>query len=244
MQTLGDTLTFIRSVDSTNNYAIAALHEALAKHGDAFLAGYQTAGKGQRGRQWLAKPNENLLFSIVVEPKLLITQQFLLSMAVAIACRNLLNRYAQDNISIKWPNDIYWNDRKAGGILIENIITDGNWRYAVIGIGINLNQVSFEHTSNKPVSLRQITGKPFGIRAIARELSGLLEKELNALYQDPEATVRTYNSYLFKLNESVTLKKDNISSTYHIKGVNKWGELLAVSSVENQFRIGEVEWIL
>ena len=198
MQTLADTLTFIRSVDSTNNYAIAALHEALAKHGDAFLAGYQTAGKGQRGRQWLAKPNENLLFSIVVEPKLLITQQFLLSMAVAIACRNLLNQYAQDNISIKWPNDIYWNDRKAGGILIENIITDGNWRYAVIGIGINLNQVSFEHTSNKPVSLRQITGKPFGIREIARELADLLEKELNALYQDPEATVRTYNSYLFK----------------------------------------------
>jgi BirA family biotin operon repressor/biotin-[acetyl-CoA-carboxylase] ligase len=244
MQTLADTLTFIRSVDSTNNYAIAALHAALAKHGDAFLAGYQTAGKGQRGKQWLAKPNENLLFSVVVEPKLLITQQFLLSMAVALACSKLLNHYAQDNIFIKWPNDIYWNDRKAGGILIENIITEGNWRYAVVGIGINLNQVSFENTANQPVSLRQITGKVFNIKSFARELAGFLEIEIQSLYKDAGETVSKYNSQLFRLNQLVTLKKDNISSSFRINGVNKWGELLAFSSVENQFRIGEVEWIL
>ena len=154
------------------------IHAALAKHGDAFLAGYQTAGKGQRGRQWIAKPNENLLFTVVVEPQLLITQQFLLSMAAALACRKLLNNYAQDNISIKWPNDIYWNDRKAGGILIENIITNENWKYSVIGIGINLNQVNFEHSGNQPVSLRQITGKVFNVISFARELAALLDAEI------------------------------------------------------------------
>jgi BirA family biotin operon repressor/biotin-[acetyl-CoA-carboxylase] ligase len=243
MQTLADTLTFIRSVDSTNNYAIAALHAALAKHGDAFLAGYQTAGKGQRGKQWLAKANENLLFSVVVEPRLLITQQFLLSMAVALACSKLLNQYAQDNISIKWPNDIYWNDRKAGGILIENIITEEKWRYAVVGIGINLNQVSFENTTNRPVSLRQITGKLFNTKSFARELAALLEIEIQSLYENAEATIRDFNRQLFRLNQVVTLRKDNISSSFRIDGVNKWGELLAFSSVENHFRIGEVEWI-
>ena len=220
------------------------IHAALANHGDAFLAGYQTAGKGQRGRQWIAKPNENLLFTVVVEPQLLITQQFLLSMAAALACRKLLNNYAQDNISIKWPNDIYWNDRKAGGILIENIITNENWKYSVIGIGINLNQVNFEHSGNQPVSLRQITGKVFNVISFARELAALLDEEINSLYHNSEATIQSYNSFLFRLNQVVTLKKDNISSSYKIMGVNQWGELLAFSSLENHFRIGEVEWVL
>lgn len=243
MQALADTLTFLRSVDSTNNYAIAKLHAGLAKHGDGFLAGYQTAGKGQRGKQWQAKPGENLLFSLVVEPQLLITQQFLLSMAVALACRKLVDNYVQENIFIKWPNDIFWNDRKAGGILIENILASDTWKHAVIGVGLNLNQVAFEPTGNQPVSLRQLTGKLFTVTTIAKELAAILEEHLKMLYEDPAGIVSSYNNYLYKRNETVVLRKNSINTSFVIKAVDQWGELIAFSSVENRFRIGEVEWI-
>ena len=149
-------------VHSTNNYAMENVHARMAKHGKAYFSTNQIAGKGQRGKVWEAEKGQNIALSIVLEPSMLsIVQQFRLSTVVSLACFNFLSKYAGEETSIKWPNDIYWRDRKAGGVLIENILQGKDWKYSVVGIGININQTIFDPALPNPVSLKQITGKTF-----------------------------------------------------------------------------------
>ncbi len=111
------------SVDSTNNYALTQLHAGLTQHGAAFFAHEQLAGKGQRGKMWTAPGGSSIIISVVINPKpLQITQQFQLSACIALSVCEFFRLYTGEAATIKWPNDLYWYDRKAGGILIENII--------------------------------------------------------------------------------------------------------------------------
>ena len=102
--------------------------------------------------------------------KLPINEQFLLSASIALSCYDLLNKYLPGEIFIKWPNDLYIRDRKAGGILIENIISGIIWKYAIIGIGININQTKFDKRLPNPVSLKQATGQTFDVIDLAKKL--------------------------------------------------------------------------
>ncbi len=111
------------SIDSTNNYALTQVHAGLTQHGTAFFAHEQVAGKGQRGKTWTAPKDSSLIISIVVDPHpLQLSQQFQFNACIALSVCEFFGQYAGSKTSIKWPNDLYWNDRKAGGILIENII--------------------------------------------------------------------------------------------------------------------------
>jgi BirA family transcriptional regulator, biotin operon repressor / biotin---[acetyl-CoA-carboxylase] ligase len=113
----------LRSVESTNNYALTQLHAGLTRHGAAFFAYDQTAGKGQRGKTWQAAKGSGIIISVVINPHpLQLSQQFHLSACIALSVCEFFDQYAGGSTKIKWPNDLYWNDRKAGGILIENII--------------------------------------------------------------------------------------------------------------------------
>ena len=107
------------AVDSTNNYAMGLVREGMAQHGTAVFAHEQTRGKGQRNKQWLSGNRDNIALSLILNPgRILNTEVFILSMAAANAAFQLINRYIPEELSIKWPNDIYWRDRKAAGILI------------------------------------------------------------------------------------------------------------------------------
>ena len=237
-------LNKLTSVDSTNNYAMGQVHAAMAKHGEAWFAYEQTAGKGQRGRNWLGRPGENIAISIVLFPLQLKTSQpFVLSMVIALACHELFASYAGDDTKIKWPNDIYWRDRKAGGILIENIFAGNQWKAAVVGIGININQIVFDPDLKNPVSLKQITGKDFDILAIASELHQLVMKRVD-IDQDDEMILAEYNRQLFSLNKKARLKKDNIIFETLVKGVSAQGQLITVDSTERLWEFGELSWII
>ncbi|HMI59907.1 MAG TPA: biotin--[acetyl-CoA-carboxylase] ligase, partial [Puia sp.] len=180
---IGHAFIELQSVDSTNNYAMAQATEGRAVHGALFFAHEQWAGKGQRGRFWTSTPGENIVLSAVLEPLALQpSQAFSLSVCVALACHDLFSRYAgPESTSIKWPNDLYWNDRKAGGILIENHFQGDRWPLAIAGIGININQVEFPASARNPVSLRQITGRTFRAAELARELGSCLDQRYSAL---------------------------------------------------------------
>ena len=120
---LGVPFIELLSIDSTNNYALTQIHAGLPQHGTAFFAHEQVAGKGQRGKTWIAPKDSSLIVSIVINPQpLQLTQQFQLSACIAISVCEFFGHYVGDATRIKWPNDLYWYDRKAGGILIENII--------------------------------------------------------------------------------------------------------------------------
>ncbi len=232
------------SVDSTNNYAMDMVHAGMAKHGKLWFTPYQTAGKGQRGKNWTSAAGKNIAMSLVLEPeRLQITSQFHLSAAVAISCFDFFSSRAGDETKIKWPNDLYWRDRKAGGVLIENVLQGKSWKWAVVGIGININQTEFDGGLLNPVSLKQITGKNFDIVSLAKELHNLLMKNLAALKANDEVIER-YNEYLYKRNQLVNLKREEQVFETMIKGVSDAGRLITVDAVEREFDFGEVEWVI
>jgi len=176
MISLGETLSFLPRVDSTNNYAMAQIRAGLAKHGNGYFAAEQTAGKGQRGKGWQAEPGANIILSLVLQPHWLqVSRQFHLSAAVALGCYDFFHSLAGDDTSLKWPNDIYWRDRKAGGILIENLLSGNSWQFSVAGIGLNINQTHFPDALANPVSLRQITGREWDVPHLIKELCRCLQ---------------------------------------------------------------------
>jgi BirA family transcriptional regulator, biotin operon repressor / biotin---[acetyl-CoA-carboxylase] ligase len=247
MISIGERLTVLPNVDSTNNYAMGRVRAGLARQGDAFFAMEQTAGKGQRGKDWQSQPGANIILSVVAEPQTppmaaQVSQQFLLSAAVALGCYDFFFALAGEDTKIKWPNDIYWRDRKAGGILIENLLAGNTWSFAIIGIGININQSAFpEHLPN-PVSLRQITGKEHDVVELARQLCRCLQHRIGQ-WQQPAQLLLHYNMILYKRHETVRLKKGNRVFDAVIKEVNTAGQLVVDAGVEEIFDFGELEWL-
>ncbi len=245
-------------VASTNNYAMAKVHAALASHGNAYFTTHQTNGKGQRGKQWLSNSAENIAISITVQPKQLqLGQQFYLSATVAMAVHQFFTKYAIDKTFIKWPNDIYWCDRKAAGILIENVIANNTtviqnsnsltafWKYAVIGIGININQTQFDKALKHPVSLKQITGKHYDVTMLAKELHVyVMDAVDNMKQQNMQQLMDAYNTNLYKKGQQVKMKTVGIFFETIIQGVNNNGQLLTTDIIDNTFDFGSVEWVL
>ena len=239
-----DFFSILDSVDSTNNYAMGRIHAGLAKHGMLWFTKQQTAGKGQRGKAWNAEKEKNITISLVLEPYMLaIDSQFHLSAAVSLTIFEFFAVLAGDETKIKWPNDLFWRDRKAGGVLIENIFQGAVWKWAVIGIGININQTKFDKFLIPAVSLKEITGKNYDTIELAKILHALLIKNLSN-QQSFETTISQYQMHLYKRNEKVILKKNGIKFETMIKAVNAKGQLITVNETERQFDFGEVEWVI
>ena len=184
--TIGAPLIELPSIDSTNIYAMEQIKAGKAISGSCYNTPFQTHGKGQHGRVWESEKGQNLLCSYVLELKSLNPaknwgpeDQKGLSAAVAIGAKAFFGANAGDETLIKLPNDIYWRDRKAGGILIENSLRGTEWTWAVIGIGFNINQTSFSPDAPNPVSLRQITGRQWEIARLQTELSKALTKSIH-----------------------------------------------------------------
>ena len=195
--TIGAPLIELPSIDSTNIYAMEQIKAGKAISGSCYNTPFQTHGKGQHGRVWESEKGQNLLCSYVLELKSLNPaknwgpeDQKGLSAAVAIGAKAFFGANAGDETLIKLPNDIYWRDRKAGGILIENSLRGTEWTWAVIGIGFNINQTSFSPDAPNPVSLRQITGRQWEITRLQTELSKALTKSIqNWILVGEEATI-------------------------------------------------------
>ena len=184
--TLGEPLIELSEIDSTNMYAMEQIHAQKALSGSVYQTDFQTNGKGQHGRIWESHRGENLLCTYILELNSLKqgknwvpSEQLGLSAAVALGAQAFFMEFAGDETKIKKPNDIYWRDRKAGGILIENIVRGTDWTWTVIGIGLNINQTHFSNEAGKPVSLKQITGKDWDIKAMQKKLAESLSASLN-----------------------------------------------------------------
>jgi BirA family biotin operon repressor/biotin-[acetyl-CoA-carboxylase] ligase len=238
----------LQTVDSTNNYALNQIHEGLTRHGTAYFAREQTAGKGQRGKAWLATKDSSLLLSIVINPKpLTLTQQFQLSACVAVSVCGFFNSYVDGHARIKWPNDLYWQDRKAGGILIDNIIGSqkGAWQWAVIGIGININQTFFPEILQNAVSLKQITGIDYEPAEMARELWVTLNSNFNRLIASGfDEFYESYISLLYKKNERSRLRAGGRVFEAVIKSVSPSGKLIVEHGIEEEFEFGGIDWLI
>ncbi len=170
----------LEETDSTNRYLKQLVREERPEEGSLVIADYQTEGRGQMGNSWYSGRGDNLLFSLLIYPRQLpANESFILSRVTSLALKNLLDSFT-DDIRIKWPNDIYWKDKKIAGILIENDIQGKEIDNTVIGIGLNVNQQIFPVDLANPVSMRQITG----IQHNREHLLELFMREFFLLYRD------------------------------------------------------------
>lgn len=186
----------LNDIDSTNAY--------LLKNADRWqevtlTTDYQSAGQGMGTNTWESENGKNLLFSILIHPTWLpVTQQYLLSMAEALALRETLAEYA-DDITIKWPNDIYWKDRKLSGTRIDLNLMGSAMQDMVIGTGINVNQRAFKSDAPNPVSLWQITHEEHSREEILQKILRRFEQNMETLRQGGAAEItKTYHQHLYR----------------------------------------------
>ena len=244
MPTIPKKLIILENVDSTNNYAMAMVLKAEAVSSSGVFAREQTAGKGRRGKAWKSKSGENIILTVTEQMQWLPLQhQFQLSVAVALGCFDFVSKYIKENIKIKWPNDIFINDRKAGGILIENAVKGNLWQWAIIGIGININQEDFDKEISA-VSLKQITGANYDVIELGGELLETVIKRIDQLKSGEfKNLIHIYNENLFCRNKIAKLRKGNIVFETKIKKVNPFGELITKDVIERKFKFNDVEWL-
>lgn len=176
----------VDSIASTNSHLSSIASES--SHGTVVITHNQTAGRGQRGNSWEAEPGKNITLSILLKPTAIEARcQFVISEIVSIAVVNTLRQYIskKESVAIKWPNDIYVDDMKICGILIENSLAGTRINHSIAGIGLNINQTKFLSDAPNPISLINIIGKETSLEEI---ISKLCEEILNLCeqYQQPE----------------------------------------------------------
>jgi BirA family transcriptional regulator, biotin operon repressor / biotin---[acetyl-CoA-carboxylase] ligase len=241
---IGSNLQIFSELDSTNNYAMQLLHDGKAEPGMAILALCQTNGKGQRGKQWYTGKNNNLALSIILKTDFLSHENlFWLQLFASVAVCTTLQQH-QINCTIKWPNDIFYENKKLGGILIENVWKNNKLSNSVVGIGINLNEtIDFEKFPNA-TSLSQITNTSFDIVAIAQSIIGTFNSKWTDFKNLNTELYETYLTLLYKKNETITIKHQNEIVKTTLQTVNLNGQLLCGNQNQLIYNHGEIEWVL
>jgi BirA family biotin operon repressor/biotin-[acetyl-CoA-carboxylase] ligase len=194
-----------------NNPALLNNNPALLKNKGRLLrkgcpvvvAEYQTAGRGCGTNQWESERGKNLTFSMLIHPSdVPAAKQFILSMANALALKRTLDDYV-DGIKIKWPNDIYWHDRKICGTLIETTLQGSRIQDCIIGTGININQRAFLSDAPNPVSLCQILGHEVDREEVLEKVLNYSDDYMLAVDQGLWEDIRaSYRAHLYRLEES------------------------------------------
>jgi len=239
------TLIELQLTDSTNNYAMQMVRDGMAQNGQAVLAYHQTAGKGQRTKSWVSEEGKGLNLSVIVSSECLSPSNgFELLAASVVAVNDELVSITGKDFKIKWPNDLYWNDRKAGGILTQSVIHGSEWKWAVIGIGINVLQENFPTDLPNPVSLKQICGNEIHIKTLAENIRQRLMQYLIKLKE--EGFDELYDAYLkrlYKSEEYALFKYRNEEIKLYVRGVSKEGKLETGIEEHVQYSFGEIEWL-
>ncbi|MDJ1503361.1 biotin--[acetyl-CoA-carboxylase] ligase [Xanthocytophaga agilis] len=229
---VGQKLLFLPECHSTNDIAADLINTASTPEGTVVITSQQTRGRGQRGNSWHTEPGKNLTFSIILKPTFLtVNQQFLLNMAVSLAIHEFLSKYLPQNLSIKWPNDIYWHSQKMGGILIENTIQGLSLTHSIVGIGLNINQKSF--TEQPRATSLKLASQPFSnedeydLEILLSELLIVFEKFYLLLRNGKTDSLRTYylrNLYSYGEKRFFVSNGNQFEGT--ITGVDSQGRLV------------------
>ncbi|MDR2520430.1 MAG: biotin--[acetyl-CoA-carboxylase] ligase [Bacteroidales bacterium OttesenSCG-928-I14] len=193
----------IKTTDSSNQLLKELLKIYVLKEWTIITAESQTLGRGQIGNSWESQANKNITCSILLYPKFLqIKQCFLLSKVIAIGIKEALNVYIKQGVTIKWPNDIYFKNKKIAGILIENEVICGKIIHSIIGIGVNVNQQTFESNAPNPVSLKQIIGFKVNTDILLKQIIERVAHWYKKLkFCQNELISRVYNDSLFCKDE-------------------------------------------
>ncbi len=187
------------SIDSTNNYAMHLIDADKAQPGLTIVAQSQREGKGQRGRTWTDVPGQSLLMSVITTPGIAISGQFAFNALISATIADVLASFTENMpIQVKWPNDIIISDKKAGGILIENVLRGSRWLYSVIGLGLNVKQEHFSADLPQATSLKMATGLDINMIALRDALREGIAGAGNSCTVPAAIAMRRYNQKLYK----------------------------------------------
>ena len=225
----------LQSIDSTNNF-LRSYHPILERRMTVVTAEHQFQGRGQAGNRWESAEGQNLLCSIAIRPKnIKASEVFVLSQAISVAIKMALEDYLQP-VHIKWPNDIYYQDRKLGGILIENELAGDRIARCIIGVGININQTEFVSDAPNPISMKQILGKEVERRFVLEHIVGHFDRLWNQIERgDTEVLQNSYLQSLYKHKEMATYRDAQGEFQARIEGVLSQGQL-QLRDTDNQLR--------
>jgi BirA family biotin operon repressor/biotin-[acetyl-CoA-carboxylase] ligase len=195
-------ITRFKTLDSTNKYLQNLLEEGKDIVDNVVVAEFQSSGKGQGKNVWESENGKNLLFSVALDMNCLKAEnQFLLTQMASVAMINVLKNYLpEEHLFIKWPNDIYFKNKKIAGILIKNEIKGMMMGTSIIGIGLNVNQESFDENLPNPISMKMITGKDYDLEeillAVSCQLSAISIKD-NSQQSTANSRCTDFNSALY-----------------------------------------------
>ena len=182
---------------STNTY-LSRLAATLPG-GTVIYTPSQTAGRGQKGNSWESEDGKNLTFSMLLKhPPVKARDQFYLSEAASLAVVEALSHEAGNGFTVKWPNDIYWQDKKVCGMLLENSLNGGDIAHCIVGIGLNVNQERFVSDAPNPVSLINITGHEHDLETLLKRVCSRIEELVDAL-SDDDAREQLHQRYMASL---------------------------------------------
>ena len=227
---VGHRVKVLDKVNSTNVYIRELLEKAPLDEGLIVWALEQYAGKGQRGSSWLSQPGVNLTFSVLLRPHFLaIKDQFWFTKALALSVAEFVSSSLGEGpeVRIKWPNDVYVNDRKIAGILIENILEKSLIKYSIAGIGININQETFDPSLPNATSLKLLSGKEFDLNACLENICVSIEKfYLQLRSADYKKIDEAYHKLLYRKDIWSKFSMNGEPTEGMIKGVSAAGHLL------------------
>lgn len=243
---IGQIVQYLPSCQSTNDEAADAIAHERASEGLIVITDRQTAGRGQRGNHWQAEPAQNLTFSLVLRPAFLSPpEQFWLNMAVSLGIADALDPLTGSRLRIKWPNDLYVDDQKLGGILIENIVQGHTLAWAVAGIGLNINQVTFSYpTATSLQALFPLPGN-YNLPGVLTMLAESIERRYLQLRAGQRESIRAaYLQRLFRYQEAHYFRAQGVLFRGTIIGVDPTGHLaIQVDDEVNYFGFKEVEFV-
>lgn len=227
-------------VQSTNELAIQRIAEGKALEGDVIVTSWQTHGKGHADNVWESEPHKNLLCSIIFRPHHISpASQFVLTQVVSLGAMAAIKKLVpKETCSVKWPNDLYINDKKVGGILFQNTIRGHLIDYSVAGIGINVNQEHFSDELPNPISIINTITEELDLDLFLDAITLSIDKyyQLTTTEQGLNRLNQRYLDELFRINEWCTYQKGETVFEGRIKGVDEFGRL----SVEQ--RNGQQYW--
>lgn len=224
---IGSTVIRLQRIDSSNNYARELIRAKMPIEGTVIIAEEQTAGRGQRANLWITEPKKNLTCSYILKPAFLAAKdQFMLGAAVALAVfRTVSELLPAVDVKIKWPNDVLVDGKKIAGILIENTLRGMNLENSIVGIGINVNQLTFPPGMNA-TSIFSISTQETELENVLHILNAQLENHYLQLREgNHDKLLRLFNTHLFAVGSERTLGVNGTPEYVTIVGVRHSGEL-------------------
>jgi BirA family biotin operon repressor/biotin-[acetyl-CoA-carboxylase] ligase len=209
---VGKVLLAFEELPSTNAYAQELLATSKPIQGTVITAARQPAGKGQHGSSWESEADKNLTCSFILHPGFLpAAQHFALNKAVSLAVRDTVAHFCKDQVvKIKWPNDIYIGDAKTCGILIQNTLQGSTLSTSIVGIGLNINQISFPDWIPNPTSLLQASGLQNDPMVVLAHLCQNLEAHYLKLKAGKHTEInQDYLQQLYRFQETSIFQRPN-----------------------------------